>query len=79
MKKILPLVLAGVALAALILFFPVPKGSYDDGGTREYEALTYKIVRWNRVTVEGVCRKTCLYFGADKDRPIDELFAREFA
>ena len=64
-------------LIILVLFVPIPKGSYDDGGTREYEALTYKIVRWNRLTSDGVYRKTRVYWGADKRLPIDELYARE--
>ena len=39
-KKIwIPITAAAVLLA--ILFVPVPLGSYDDGGTREYAALTY--------------------------------------
>lgn len=34
----------------LVLFAPIPNGSYDDGGTREYTALTYKIVKWNSLS-----------------------------
>lgn len=45
-KKILIPVIVIVVLSA-ILFLPIPQGSYDDGGTRDYNALTYKIVRWN--------------------------------
>ena len=41
-KKILISVIAIVVLAA-ILFVPIPRGSYDDGGTREWVALTCKI------------------------------------
>ena len=77
MKKIALIGVSVVLLIMLILFFPVPKGTYDDGGSREYEALTYKIIRWNRITDKGVYRKTRLYFGTDKHRSIDELFARE--
>ena len=77
MKKIVWIGLSVVLAIGLILFFPVPKGSYDDGGSREYEALTYKIIRWNRLTDNGVYHKTRIYWGADKRLPIDELFARE--
>lgn len=77
MKKIALIGVSVVLLIVLILFFPIPKGAYDDGGSREYEALTYKIIRWNRITDKGVYRKTRLYFGTDKHRSIDELFARE--
>ncbi|MBE6763765.1 MAG: hypothetical protein E7553_05350 [Ruminococcaceae bacterium] len=77
MKKILITIAAVVLVAALILFFPIPKGTYDDGGSREYEALTYKIIRWNRLTNNGTYRKTRIYWGADKHLSPDELFARE--
>ena len=77
MKKIVWIGLSVVLAIGLILFFPVPKGSYDDGGSREYEALTYKIIRWNRLTDNGVYHKTRIYWGADKRLPIDDLFARE--
>ena len=42
-KKILIPIIIIVVLAA-VLFLPIPQGSYDDGGTRDYNALTYKIV-----------------------------------
>lgn len=39
-----------IILIILALFFvPIPQTSYDDGGTREYIALTYKIVVWNKI------------------------------
>ena len=30
-------------LVAAVLFLPVPVGFYKDGGTREFQALTYKL------------------------------------
>ena len=45
MKKIKRSII--VILIVLALFLPIPTGLYDDGGTREYSALTYKIVDWN--------------------------------
>ncbi len=78
-KKIGIAVAAVLVIATLVLVVPIPKGSYDDGGTREYEALTYKIIRWNRVTADGSYHKTRLYFGKDKHASIDDLFAREIA
>ena len=51
-KKIWIPILVVVILA--ILFVPIPSGVYKDGGTREYTALTYKIVDWNRLTDGGV-------------------------
>ena len=60
-KKIWIPILVVVILA--ILFVPIPSGAYKDGGTREYTALTYKIVDWNRLTDGGgIYEKTKVYF-----------------
>ena len=62
----------------LVLFVPIPKGSYDDGGTREYESLTYKIVRWNRfIGEDSIYSKTRVYFFPEKNKSIDELWEKE--
>ena len=37
-------------LILLILFLPIPRGTYKDGGTKDYCALTYRIIVWNRLT-----------------------------
>ena len=76
MKKTLWIVLAAVALLA-VLFLPIPGESYDDGGTREYVALTYKIVDWNRQTDEGIYEATRVYWFGDKELPMEELWLRE--
>ncbi|MBQ7324982.1 MAG: hypothetical protein IJW98_04500 [Clostridia bacterium] len=47
MKKKTRSILLIVIIAALVLFVPIPRGPYDDGGTKEYVALTYRIVVWN--------------------------------
>ena len=52
MKKKIWIIIAIAAVLA-ILFVPIPTGQYKDGGTREYTALTYKIVNWNRLTEDG--------------------------
>lgn len=75
-KKVwIPIVL--VLVVAAVLFTPVYKGSYDDGGTREYNALTYKIVAWNRISENGVYEKTRIYLGADRNKPIEALWLME--
>jgi len=78
-KKIwIPLVLAAVVLTILlILFVPISRGTLDDGGTRDYAALTYRIVRWNRLTFDGVYKNTVVYYGEDRNKTIDELWIRE--
>ena len=75
-KKALPIILAAVLLLA-ILFIPIPKGPYRDGGTREYSALTYKIVEWNRQTVAGVYGETKVYWFPENFRSVDELWVEE--
>ena len=49
-------------IAAAIMLIPIPTGIYKDGGTREYTALTYKIVVWNRLTENSTYSKTKVYF-----------------
>ena len=54
-------ILIGAALIA-VLFIPIPRGVCKDGGTREYTALTYKIIDWNRLTDDGIYKKTKIFF-----------------
>lgn len=74
-KKIwIPVVIA-VLLALLVV--PIPTGIYKDGGTREYTALTYKIVDWNRLTGDTTYDKTKVYFFPNNFKSIDSLWYRE--
>ena len=75
-KKILFLILATVLLLA-VLFVPIPKSPGRDGGTREYSALTYKIVDWNRLTTDGVYDATKFYWFPNNFKSIDELWTYE--
>ncbi len=75
-KKIWIPIIVMVSLL-LILLTPIPKASYDDGGTREYVSLTYRIVDWNRVHSDGVYENTRIYFGKYRNKSIDELWERE--
>ena len=79
MKK--PVITAIIIIAALlILFLPIPSGTYRDGGTKVYGALTYKIVVWNRfVTETNVYQKTSVFFFPDNFKTLDELWAIEVA
>ena len=88
MKKKITIIsiIAAVALV-LILFLPIPHGSYDDGGTRVYTALTYKIVKWNRMVSvyndDGVMVRidiyndTSVYWFPDNFKSVDELWEVE--
>ncbi|GEM_PF-572661 len=74
-KKIIIIISAVVLLIAAVLFVPIPKGSYDDGGTEVYEALTYKLIKWNRLYEGDLCyNSTRFYFGEEKNKSIDELW-----
>lgn len=77
-----------LAVILLILFFPLPKGSYNDGGTRVYDALLYKIVCWNRLYAASddrngtdplFYRRTAFYFYPDNTKSYEELWEIEQA
>ena len=74
-KKIWIPILIAVALA--VLFLPIPTGVYKDGGTKEFTALTYKIVDWNRITDDGIYSKTKVYFLPYNFKSIDGLWYYE--
>lgn len=75
-KRIWIPIIAAVVLLA-VLFVPIPSGTYKDGGTREYAALTYKIVDWHKLTADGTYDKTKIYFFPNNFKSIDELWAYE--
>lgn len=66
-----------IAVVVAVLFVPIPTGVYKDGGTREFTALTYKIVDWNRITDDGIYSKTKIYFLPYNFKSIDGLWYYE--
>ena len=76
MNKKTAIILAAVVIFA-ILIIPVPSGVYKDGGTREYTALTYKIVDWNRFAGESMYEKTRVYFFPYNFKSVDALWYYE--
>jgi len=75
MKKIFFVIIVAVIVMSAVLFVPVPSGTYDDGKTKEYKALTYKMIKWNRFYEDDMCYNTTrFYFGKDKNKSIDELW-----
>lgn len=76
-KKLIPIIAVFVLL--IILFVPVSKGTLQDGGTRDYVALTYRVVDWNKIMANGVYEKTRVYWLGDKSKTIDELWQMEQA
>ena len=86
-KKIIVSAIIVITLA-LVLFLPIPQGTYDDGGTRDYKALTYKIVVWNKIMVvvdengqaiHGTYQNTSVFWFPDNLKSIDELWKIEKA
>lgn len=67
-----------IIVAVLLLVIPIPTGVYNDGGTKTYTALTYKIVDWNRLLgVDGTYSKTKVYPFPLNFFSIDSLWGRE--
>lgn len=79
MKKLAWISAAVVLLLLAVLLVPIPTAKYDDGGTREYTALTYRLVKWNRMTAGEVYKNTRVYFGSDRGKSIDELWQTELS
>ena len=62
----------------LVLFLPIPMGTYKDGGTKEYTSLTYKIVVWNRSVDEDTTYHNISIFWIPENRKsIDVLWKIE--
>ena len=71
----------------MVLFVPIPNGVYNDGGTKDYNALTYKIVVWNRLVAEAdeegsqstvhTYHKISVFWFPDNFKSIDELWKIE--
>jgi hypothetical protein len=74
-KKVLAGIMIAVVLA--ILFVPMPIGPCKDGGTRQYSALTYKIVAWHRLHDDGIYKATKAYWFPDNFKSVDALWAYE--
>lgn len=77
MKKKICIPIAAAAVLIAVLFVPIPSGPYKDGGTREYTALTYKIVDWNRLTGDSIYSKTKVYFFPNNFKSIGSLWNLE--
>lgn len=77
MKKLI-ITISIILLILLILFVPLPSGMYKDGGTKEYSALTYKIVKWHVFEDTGrYYINTSFYWFPDNFKSIDELWDME--
>ena len=85
MKK--GIIIGIIVVVLLVLFLPIPKGTSQDGGTRDYDALLYKVVVWNKIQVElnedgsggetQIFHKTSVFWFPDNQKSIDELWEIE--
>ena len=64
-------------LLVVILVIPIPTGVAEDGSSRSYTALTYKIVDWNHIYAGGVYDATKVYPFPMNFRSLDELLILE--
>ena len=63
------------AVLLLILLIPIPSGTADDGGSREWTALTYKIVKWNHIIdADETYTGTNFYLLPDNFKSMSELW-----
>ena len=77
MKKKIWIPIVIVVLFA-ILVIPIPSGVYKDGGTKEYVALTYKIVKWNHLYDNGeVYDDIEIYLFPLNFKTVNELWERK--
>lgn len=82
MKKRKLLIILVSALVLAVLFVPWRSAVYRDGGTRDYRALTYTVVVWNRMTPdapEGIYHATSVFWYPDSRKGIDLLWTMEMA
>ncbi len=82
MKKIRLRTIVILILAALFLFFPISTGPMNDGGSVEYTAVTYTVVKWHRHYSDGngnyyTYKKTSVYWFPNNFRDIDDLWELE--
>lgn len=77
MKKRIIIAIAVILAIAISVVIPVPLHAHYDGGTREYVALSYKIVKWNRLTEDGTYSETRTYWGGRRWMSVDELWESE--
>ena len=67
-----------IVILLAVLAVPIPTGTTKDGGTRTYTALTYKIVKWQRLLEDGSrYDRLRIYWVPDSFRSLDELWQME--
>lgn len=84
MKKIRRRTIVILVAVALLLFFPIPSFPMSDGGSVEFRAMTYTVVKWHRIlpTADASGKadmyiKTSVYWFPHNHRDIDDLWELE--
>lgn len=71
-------IVSAVVLLLAVLLLPMPIAPARDGGTREYVALAYKVVKWRRFYGDDKQYiQTKVYFIPDNFKSLDELWEEE--
>ena len=64
-----------LAVLLLILLIPIPSGTANDGGSREFTSLTYKIIKWNHIVdADETYTGTDFYLLPDNFKSMSELW-----
>ena len=84
MKKIRRKTVIILVAVVLLLFLPIPFPAAGDGGTVEFRAMTYSIVKWHRIlpTTDASGKadmyiKTSVYWFPHNFKDIDDLWELE--
>ena len=84
MKKIRRKTVIILAAVALLLFLPIPSPAANDGGTVEFRAMTYAVVKWHRILLTADASgkadmyiKTSVYWFPHNFKDIDDLWELE--
>ena len=84
MKKIRRRTVIILVAVALLLFLPIPSPAANDGGTVEFRAMTYTVVKWRRLLPShqengesDVYKKTSVYWFPHNFKDIDDLWELE--
>lgn len=65
------IIIISIILVLLILFIPI-KLQYRDGGTIEYKALAYKVIKWHRIMNNGtIYESTDVYWFPNNMHSLD--------
>lgn len=75
-KRVWIFIIIFAVIAVAVLAVPIPKAALDDGGTREYAALTYRIVKWKKFYAGGTYEKQ-RFISERISKTLDELWAEE--